>query len=120
MTRKRFALALLLLVLLSALAVVGGHYLFRKPPITKEAFDKIEKGMTRKEVAEILGSPTESSLRLSDGTHFDYWHGTSENEGRIRVLSSNGIVFDAYFEYGHDPSLIEKIKKWLGLQTTKP
>lgn len=137
MKRKTIALCLLL-VLLSAIAVVGGHWYFRRPPIDRVAFDKIEVGMTKQEVEAICGQPTGSMTkqefeawrlsyhsvvnpysgprRLKQGYRNSCcWRGTGAAECTIYVMfDGDGIVVDKEAYREHDPSLVDRARKWLG------
>lgn len=112
MSRKQISLAFLVLVLLSAVAVIGGHYVFRGPSIDRAAFSKLKNGMTKPEVEAILGKPTTES----DSMNSVGWRGTGESEGSICVLyDDNCTVKGSRFFPDYEPTPLEKIKTWLRL-----
>src|ERR1041385_7992098 len=129
MKRKTYILCWLALPLLCVLALVIGRSIFVKPPITLEAYVKIERDKTtRQEVEAILGQPTGSLTRqeYEAGFHVPaewwnertwntyFWRGTGGNEaGTIYVMfDGDGIVVNKFLTSAHDPSLVDKIEKW--------
>ena len=90
---KTVARLALLLVLILAVPAPAAHAWPFKSKFTRQNYEKIHNGMTKAQVQEILGKPTEmkSEMGLQDLGEFDswiYWHrGTM-----VMIGFSNGYV----------------------------
>lgn len=93
-------LALLLVFILVVPAPAARAWPF-KSKVTRANYEKIHNGMTKVQVEEILGKPTEmkSEMGLQDLGEFDswiYWHGGT----MVMISFSNGYVSDKSWTQG--------------------
>ena len=98
---KTFArLALLLVLILTMPGPAARAWPFNSK-VTRQNYERIHNGMTKTQVEEILGKPTEmkSEMGLQDLGEFDswiYWHG----EIMVMIGFSNGYVSDKSWTQG--------------------
>jgi hypothetical protein len=98
---KTLARLALLIALILAMPAPGARAWPFKSKVTRENYEKIHNGMTKAQVEEILGKPTEmkSEMGLQDLGEFEswiYWHrGTM-----VMIGFSNGYVSDKSWTQG--------------------
>jgi hypothetical protein len=98
---KIFARLALLILLILAMPTPAAHARPFKSKVTRENYEKIHNGMTKAQVEEILGKPTEmkSEMGLQDLGEFEswiYWHrGTM-----VMIGFSNGYVSEKSWTQG--------------------
>jgi hypothetical protein len=84
-----------------------------RPGVTKGNFDRIEIGMTRAEVEEILGPPTEDFprgvLALGLGIDGPIWENDRGDEAQIRFDENNRVKARDWDEWPDDRGVFEKL-----------
>jgi hypothetical protein len=107
--RKRLYYSLMLVLLLMA----GAVFLYdRKPPADpfRANFDRIQKGMSREEVAAILGPPQGSTVPGVPGLKLQLWV-MDRVEVRVAyrpVGDSTSVVFKTY----DDRPMVRQARRW--------
>ena len=96
--------------------LIGGVALFLldRDPITQANCDRIKKGMTEKEVEDILGSKNDGFIDVGF-MDAPYWKGA---RGKIIVtmtIHEPLLVETAVFDRNVPRDTLEKIRDWLGL-----
>lgn len=116
MKRRRLALvaglALLLLLAGVAALLLSGS----RDPVSLANYRRLHKGMALAEVEGVLGGPGERARRVEQlaGTGPMYvWEGE-----RLRIVvfvDDGGRVIDRGFEWVRQPTVLERLRGWLGL-----
>jgi hypothetical protein len=101
-------------VTLGILAMLPPH-----PGVTRANFDRIEKGMTRAEVEEIFGGPSESKTYSTVGeitTITDVWGQIEQGKcvGLANVNFQDEMVVDKEWHCVPE-TVLAKIRRWLHL-----
>lgn len=131
--RKR----LLLFSGLLALALLGGYLVLwwtaPRHPLGWRGYQKIELGMTERQVEEALGAPPGSHLDLPEGEKLVYDHAAEVSRGRSEAprglswVSNEGNLGVAFDEAGRvvgvtftplrraNVPLLDRLRRWLGL-----
>ena len=105
-------------LLVSPLVLSGAYFVLPRDPITQANCDKINQGMTLKEVEAILGKKScwVPALSCQEGY---VWHGKT---GSIYVYSDRAPELEGalvrrvdFVTHENSQGLLEKIRDWLGL-----
>jgi hypothetical protein len=105
---------------------VAGYFLhawLTKSPINRDTFERIEEGMTQKDIEELIGLPPGQYerdaifLNVPGAMHGETCESWSSNDGEIIVwVSSEGKVTDKTFN--NEPvgreSTFDTLRRWLG------
>jgi hypothetical protein len=118
MTTRRFFFGLLFaLVILACFA--GWLWIASVPRVTLAKFERVNKGMSREEVIRTVGSQpakiadVPGQLYIEPDASLDIW---ACEEGMLLIhFDDNGIAARVAVERTQPPTLIEKIRHWLGL-----
>jgi hypothetical protein len=116
MTRRRVFFGLLLAS--AVLACFAGWLLTTSGPrLTRERFEQVKNGMSREEVIRTVGGPPgndNSGGGYMNNLHYaEQW---SADDGLLLVqFDDAGTVTDMLVLRRSPPTLIERIRRWLGL-----
>ena len=96
---------------------IGAMYYFLRPadPISEKSFERIQVGMTEKEVEGILGAPATVNwgtfVMGSRGWEMKCWTGRGTE---VQISFENGKVFQKDLLFFDSPSMWERFLEFLG------
>jgi hypothetical protein len=112
MNRRRLLCGLLL-----ATAVLAYLWIASGPRVSRERFEQVKKGMSRKEVVQMLGEPVGGTGVAWPYSEVYYW--VCDDAELLVLFDDAGIATRVEFEspplHHTPPTLTERIRRWLGL-----